>query len=815
MSLTRTLDFANVVTERSTYSEDGFTLSTGGLIAPSLGGFRFVDDVDTFTLTAASGGPFTPRSVMLDDPQRDFPRPITFTGIDVNGDPVEQTLNYGTANFSSPLWDDVVSVSWDMRRGQTVDTIVASDGTDRQIDFDALVNGAATYDEDGFNVATDGALKSLDGGAAILVPEDITLTSDDPLPFTLTSISLLDQDVLGPQTITFTGTKSDLSTEVEPIAFNGNLGFETIAISRMVDVTSVSFSLFGGTAADQMTFAGTVATSLTFEALPAQLDTYEEDGLSISTPSGLVVNDLQSAAAGTVSASETIELRSTTGRAIALYAIDFGSTVPGTYPLQFTFTTVNGSEVIENQSVTIPDDALFVTKTFEGLNQIADSIKWTLPDGLFMDNIVAVDSADTTLEFDDVEFSQNPYEERGFIFTTDHDAGFGGVGGGIISRRVGTVDLRATDGSPFTLASVRARTLAASSPQWKFTGTTINGGTVRETVTVPTGSAQEITFSNLHDLTSLTWAVPGQILVTEQMLIEQQILSSAPASAMPQPAPTVTDDATAVSLRFETGDLVTWTYKVTNTGDVPFDLADVVVTDDHGTPFDNSDDFNPTFDPASDDGGDMILSPGEMWIYTESQIAQDLGGGAGPVGGLSTLVPDGTYRLSNHPDANEAPPGYGLRLDGLVGGDSADVFTFNFNHPQSDMTMVVDGDMVTISGVVFGGLDVGNMYDAVLSGLWQVDATYQNVELAGGDDDLLVDDAESGTMVGTITQLFGAGETYDLDQYAGSHPFTLRLGDTDDDSGHRGFDGISGWGWLTHSGGHGHLNASDWLFTAR
>ncbi len=72
------------------------------------------------------------------------------------------------------------------------------------------------------------------------------------------------------------------------------------------------------------------------------------------------------------------------------------------------------------------------------------------------------------------------------------------------------------------------------------------------------------------------------------------------------------------------GEDAIFTYEVTNTGNVPFAASEVIVTDDNGTPDDNSDDFNPTFNVSSDVGGDGILSPGEIWLYSETLAAQDL-----------------------------------------------------------------------------------------------------------------------------------------------------------------------------------------------
>ncbi|MCB0186962.1 MAG: hypothetical protein KDE31_21995, partial [Caldilineaceae bacterium] len=64
------------------------------------------------------------------------------------------------------------------------------------------------------------------------------------------------------------------------------------------------------------------------------------------------------------------------------------------------------------------------------------------------------------------------------------------------------------------------------------------------------------------------------------------------------------------------GDTVTWTYYVTNTGNVTFTQAQVTVTD-------SVEGVNPLLDTSSDDG-DLLLSPGEMWVYVATGISVDL-----------------------------------------------------------------------------------------------------------------------------------------------------------------------------------------------
>jgi len=183
---------------------------------------------------------------------------------------------------------------------------------------------------------------------------------------------------------------------------------------------------------------------------------------------------------------------------------------------------------------------------------------------------------------------------------------------------------------------------------------------------------------------------------------------------------------------------------------------------------------------------------------------------------MANAVAIGTYNLSNHPDGNANPPPYGLRLDGLITGNQNDIYTFDFDHIDSAMTMVYDGSTITISGQAYGGQDIGGSYLAGTTDVWTINFVY-NVGVSqpgdGGLDDVKV--LADHQNYGSISSGLGSYEIADKAQ----NGLSFQLGD-ENGGGHRGFDGISGWGWLKTGddclGGTEceNLPYSDWLFTA-
>ena len=89
----------------------------------------------------------------------------------------------------------------------------------------------------------------------------------------------------------------------------------------------------------------------------------------------------------------------------------------------------------------------------------------------------------------------------------------------------------------------------------------------------------------------------------------------------------------------KSGDPITWTYKVTNTGNVPVPTADVSVTDDQTG-------VTPVFDHEISGNGDTIFDPGEVWLYKATGTAVDL---SAPPAGIKVVQGACTHNQTQPP----------------------------------------------------------------------------------------------------------------------------------------------------------------------
>ena len=127
------------------------------------------------------------------------------------------------------------------------------------------------------------------------------------------------------------------------------------------------------------------------------------------------------------------------------------------------------------------------------------------------------------------------------------------------------------------------------------------------------------------------------------------------------------------------GSTVTWTYKVTNTGNVAFAFNQVVVIDDNGTPGNTADDLSTTngqitFQSVQTGDADNVLEPGEVWFYKATGTVQnltapaagtptvfDLSGSSAVTGAAATSARSRRARSRSRPAASAAkrprPPG--------------------------------------------------------------------------------------------------------------------------------------------------------------
>lgn len=171
----------------------------------------------------------------------------------------------------------------------------------------------------------------------------------------------------------------------------------------------------------------------------------------------------------------------------------------------------------------------------------------------------------------------------------------------------------------------------------------------------------------------------------------------------------------------------------------------------------------------------------------------------------------GTYQLHNHPDGAARPPLYGLRLDGLLDGNTNSIYTFDFDDAANGAGVFLDytAGNIHIYGSAWGGLENGSSY--VSPQLWTIDFTY-NVGVSPNGPGVIVQNGANFQNFGSISN---GSQTIGLADYMGTNNYSFQLA-----FGHRGYPGLSGFGWMNHyelgtdPTQSKHLYASDWLFTA-
>lgn len=174
---------------------------------------------------------------------------------------------------------------------------------------------------------------------------------------------------------------------------------------------------------------------------------------------------------------------------------------------------------------------------------------------------------------------------------------------------------------------------------------------------------------------------------------------------------------------------------------------------------------------------------------------------------VSTASAASTYfSLSDHPDGNANPPGYGIRLDGLFAGEmgaAGGVTTFSFDTIGNTVLEVVTSGMsmtINITGTVYGGEDTGAGY-GFGEGSYELSMSYTVGVVAQGTGYVVT--AADASNSGSLTALSGdvAGTVYQLRDF--STPSFRFLQDDHRLNGHPedNMDFWVGRGWLADENG--------------
>jgi hypothetical protein len=231
------------------------------------------------------------------------------------------------------------------------------------------------------------------------------------------------------------------------------------------------------------------------------------------------------------------------------------------------------------------------------------------------------------------------------------------------------------------------------------------------------------------------------------------------------------------------GDSVTYTYTVTNTGNVS--LGNVVIKDDAGTPGNTADDFQLTTPSSGDANTNGILEETETWIFTKTLTVP--AGASDPFVNTATVNANAVNSLLTATDTDTHSvdlfkPGVTV-TKAIVGNPTSaligDTITYRIT-----ITNTSDGDLTTVAlddpNNNTPDLEVATVTDALLDAVLPSGGKVKDLAIAAGLGTL--DFGETGSFDVTYTITAGDFPTLTNTVAVLYHPASFPNDVTDDDS---------------------------------
>ncbi|MEM6471674.1 MAG: hypothetical protein AAF802_19090, partial [Planctomycetota bacterium] len=288
-----------------------------------------------------------------------------------------------------------------------------------------------------------------------------------------------------------------------------------------------------------------------------QYDLVNDAGNDVPTTPVVIVDDFRTAAS--VSAS-TID-----NSAMALYSLDVTSATTGAKSIAFDVTYLNGVTDTITKNFTVAQSNRFETVSFPELNRYLAQVQFKLASDLRIDNVVAIASKQTLLDYGEflreaglTSFQGDRISQSGMTLSALENEVDDGLL--VIEGRVRTngSDVAATlvsdNGTSFTLDELDLYNATELPVSITFVGTTANGSTINETISVPQGARITGSLTRMTDVIRVDF-VPADVEI-ENLYLSQALVTDVPASVMPAPVPTVTDRSTPLNLVLHTGDML-------------------------------------------------------------------------------------------------------------------------------------------------------------------------------------------------------------------------------------------------------------------